>query len=77
MRMIRLRRKKERPRFREELRIIPRWLKILCVVLWLLAVGRPTGALVAAVLVLLAALLLRAEIVRLPHLVAHPSRRTS
>ena len=39
MRMIRLRRKKERPRFREELRIIPRWLKILCVVLWLLAVG--------------------------------------
>ncbi len=39
MRLIRLRRKKERPRFREELRIIPRWLKILCVVLWLLAVG--------------------------------------
>src|SRR5262249_28194797 len=39
MRMIRLRRKKERPRFREELRIIPRWLKILCLVLWLLAMG--------------------------------------
>jgi len=39
MRMIRLRRKKERPQFREELRIIPRWLKILCLVLYLLAVG--------------------------------------
>src|SRR5262249_24386191 len=39
MRMIRLRRKKERPRFREELRIIPRWLKILCLVLYLLALG--------------------------------------
>jgi ABC-type Fe3+ transport system permease subunit len=39
MRMIRLRRKKERPRFREELRIIPRWLKIVCLVLYLLALG--------------------------------------
>jgi hypothetical protein len=39
MRMIRLRRKKERPRFREELRIIPRWLKILCLVLYLIAIG--------------------------------------
>src|ERR1043166_9431559 len=39
MRMIRLRRKKERPQFREELRVIPRWLKILCLVLYLLAVG--------------------------------------
>jgi len=39
MRMIRLRRKKERPRFREELRIVPRWLKILCFVLYLLALG--------------------------------------
>jgi ABC-type Fe3+ transport system permease subunit len=39
MRMIRLRRKKERPRFREELRIVPRWLKILCLVLYLLALG--------------------------------------
>ena len=39
MRMIRLRRKKERPQFREELRIIPRWLKVLCLVLYLLAVG--------------------------------------
>jgi ABC-type Fe3+ transport system permease subunit len=39
MRMIRLRRKKEHPQFREELRIIPRWLKILCLVLYLLAIG--------------------------------------
>src|SRR5215471_9343050 len=39
MRLIRLRRKKERPHFREELRIIPRWLKILCVVLYLLAIA--------------------------------------
>jgi hypothetical protein len=39
MRMIRLRRKKERPLFREELRIIPRWLKILCGILYLLAIG--------------------------------------
>src|SRR5215470_12474263 len=39
MRLIRLRRKKERPRFREELRIVPRWLKILCLLLWLLAVA--------------------------------------
>src|SRR4030095_17153888 len=39
MRLIRLRRKNERPRFREELRIIPRWLKILCLVLYFLAVG--------------------------------------
>lgn len=39
MRMIRLRRKKERPRFREELRVVPNWLKILCLVLYLLALG--------------------------------------
>jgi ABC-type Fe3+ transport system permease subunit len=39
MRMIRLRRKKERPRFREELRLVPRWLKILCLVLYLVALG--------------------------------------
>jgi ABC-type Fe3+ transport system permease subunit len=39
MRLIRLRRKKERPRFREELRIIPRWVKILCVVLYVLAIA--------------------------------------
>jgi ABC-type Fe3+ transport system permease subunit len=39
MRLIRLRRKKERPRFREELRIIPRWVKIFCVVLYVLAIA--------------------------------------
>src|SRR5215467_5927270 len=44
MRMIRLRRKKERPRFREELRIVPRWLKILCLVLYLLALGAAVTA---------------------------------
>src|SRR5260370_23793728 len=37
MRMIRLRRKKEAFRFRDEFRIIPRWLKILCVVLYIVA----------------------------------------
>ena len=42
--MIRLRRKKERPRFREELRIVPRWLKILCLVLYLLALGAAVTA---------------------------------
>src|SRR5262249_56708693 len=39
MRMIRLRGKKERRRCSEELRISPRWLKILCLVLYLLAIG--------------------------------------
>ena len=39
MRMIRLRRKKESFRFRDEFRIVPRWLKILCVVLYLIAVA--------------------------------------
>src|SRR5215469_1706709 len=38
MRMIRLRRKKEAFRFREEFRIVPRWLKVLCIVLYLIAV---------------------------------------
>jgi hypothetical protein len=39
MRMIRLRRKKEAFRFRDEFRIVPRWLKVLCVILYLLAVA--------------------------------------
>ena len=39
MRMIRLRRKKESFRFRDEFRIVPRWLKVLCVVLYLIAVA--------------------------------------
>jgi len=37
--MIRLRRKKEAFRFRDEFRIVPRWLKVLCVILYLLAVA--------------------------------------
>lgn len=39
MRMIRLRRKKEAFRFSDEFRIVPRWLKILCIVLYFLAVA--------------------------------------
>jgi hypothetical protein len=39
MRMIRLRRRKEAFRFREEFRIVPSWLKVLCVVLYLIAVA--------------------------------------
>ena len=39
MRMIRLRRKKEATRFSDELRIIPRWVKALCVVLYLIAIA--------------------------------------
>jgi Double zinc ribbon len=39
MRLIRLRRKKERPRFSEELRVIPKWLVWLVVGLYLLAQG--------------------------------------
>jgi hypothetical protein len=38
LRMIRFRRKKERTRFRDELRIIPRWLIWTCLVLYVLAV---------------------------------------
>src|SRR5438132_5055999 len=39
MRMIRLRRKKEAFRFLAELHIIPKWLKILCTVLYVVAVA--------------------------------------
>ena len=42
MRMIRLRRKKEAFRFSEEFRIVPRWLKVLCLILYLLAVAIAT-----------------------------------
>jgi hypothetical protein len=38
LRMIRFRRKKERTRFRDELRVIPRWLIWTCLVLYVLAV---------------------------------------
>lgn len=46
MRMIRLRRKKEAFRFSEEFRIIPKWLKILCTVLYLIALGIGTTVMV-------------------------------
>ncbi len=39
MRMIRLRRKKETTRFRDEFRIIPKWLKVLCTVLYFIALS--------------------------------------
>jgi hypothetical protein len=38
LRMIRFRRKKERTRFRDELRVIPRWLVWTCLALYVLAV---------------------------------------
>jgi len=38
MRMIRFRRKRERTRFRDELRIIPRWLIGTCIALWVIAI---------------------------------------
>jgi RNA polymerase subunit RPABC4/transcription elongation factor Spt4 len=37
LRLIRFRRKRERSRFRDELRIIPKWLVGLCFILWLIA----------------------------------------
>lgn len=39
MRLIRFRRKRERTRFRDELRVVPYWLRITCAVLYVLAVG--------------------------------------
>lgn len=39
LRMIRLRRKKEAFRFSDEFRIVPKWLKIACLVLYLVAIG--------------------------------------
>ncbi len=39
LRLIRFRRKRERAKFTEELRIIPRWLVGTCAFLWLVAVG--------------------------------------
>jgi RNA polymerase subunit RPABC4/transcription elongation factor Spt4 len=43
IRLIRFRRKRERSTFRQELRLIPKWLVWLCVALWLLAliIGLP------------------------------------
>ena len=39
MKLIRFRRKKERFIFRDEIKIVPRWLVWTCVVLWLVAIG--------------------------------------
>lgn len=39
MRLIRVRRKKENLRFGDEFRIIPRWLTVTVVILWLIALG--------------------------------------
>ncbi len=37
LRLIRFRRKREKSKFSEELRVIPRWLVFTCIVLWILA----------------------------------------
>src|SRR5258707_8951374 len=42
MKLIRFRRKRERFVFREEIKIVPKWLVWTCVVLWLLAVAIAT-----------------------------------
>ena len=39
MRLIRFRRKRERTKFSEELRIIPKWLVWTCIVVWLIALA--------------------------------------
>ncbi|HKI10733.1 MAG TPA: zinc ribbon domain-containing protein [Candidatus Acidoferrum sp.] len=39
IRLIRFRRKHERTRFREELRIIPKWLVWTCIIAWLIAIA--------------------------------------
>ncbi|HLZ11909.1 MAG TPA: zinc ribbon domain-containing protein [Candidatus Acidoferrum sp.] len=39
LRMIRLRRKKEAFRFSDEFRIVPKWLKVLCLLLYFIAIG--------------------------------------
>jgi hypothetical protein len=39
LRLIRFRRKRERTRFRDELRIIPRWLVWTCIIAWLISIG--------------------------------------
>ena len=39
MRLIRFRRKRERIRFREELRIIPKWLVWTCIIAWLIEIA--------------------------------------
>ncbi len=39
MRLIRFRRKREHTKFRDELRLIPRWLVRTCVIVWLVAIA--------------------------------------
>jgi Double zinc ribbon len=39
MRLIRFRRKRERTRFRDELRVVPYWLRVACGVLYVIALG--------------------------------------
>jgi len=46
MRMIRLRRKKEAFRFSEEFRIIPKWLKVLCTILYIIAITIGVGVMI-------------------------------
>jgi len=48
MRMIRLRRKKEAFRFLTELHIIPKWLKILCTILYVVAVAVGVAVMIKA-----------------------------
>jgi len=48
MRMIRLRRKKEAFRFLAELHIIPKWLKILCTILYVVAVAVGVAVMIKA-----------------------------
>ena len=43
LRLIRFRRKHERTKFREELRIIPRWLVRTCIIVWLIAIAIAYG----------------------------------
>lgn len=48
LRMIRLRRKKEAFRFSEEFRIVPKWLKILCLIKYLIAIGIGVAVMIQA-----------------------------
>ncbi len=48
MRLIRLRRKKEAFRFSDEFRIIPKWLKVLCTILYFVAVTIGVTAMIKA-----------------------------
>lgn len=48
LRMIRLRRKKEAFHFSEEFRIVPKWLRIVCLVLYLAAIGIGVAVMIQA-----------------------------